>query len=189
MIRRHQVRIRVVGALHLLPAAVREAIQETMETTGHYRKKVLTICCPYTARYDMMVAKMRTMVKDEGKETTPLRTQTETHDSTLLFWKFEHNMPVLSDEIDHDDQDDEETPALSVPPLDLLIRTSGEVRLSDFMLYSVAYHNCQVYFTNVLWPEINKWHLLGIVFLYMVQQSKTRDSDTSWAIPVALHEE
>ena len=44
-----------------------------------------------------------------------------------------------------------------MPPLDLLIRTSGEVRLSNFLLWQAAY--AELYFTDVLWPDFTPEHL------------------------------
>ena len=44
-----------------------------------------------------------------------------------------------------------------LPPLDLLIRTSGEVRLSNFLLWQAAY--AELYFTDVLWPDFTADHL------------------------------
>ena len=44
-----------------------------------------------------------------------------------------------------------------MPPLDLLVRTSGEVRLSNFLLWQAAY--AELYFTDVLWPDFTADHL------------------------------
>lgn len=50
------------------------------------------------------------------------------------------------------------------PPPDLLIRTSGEVRLSDFLLWQTAYST--LYFTPVLWPEFSLWDLCKAILHY-----------------------
>lgn len=50
------------------------------------------------------------------------------------------------------------------PPPDLLIRTSGEVRLSDFLLWQTAY--CTLYFTPILWPEFCLWDLCKAILHY-----------------------
>lgn len=47
---------------------------------------------------------------------------------------------------------------------DILIRTSGEIRFSDFLLWQLS--DCSVWFTEVLWPEFSLWHLLATVFKY-----------------------
>jgi undecaprenyl diphosphate synthase len=57
-----------------------------------------------------------------------------------------------------------------MPDPDLLIRTSGEIRLSNFLLYQVAY--TEFYFTDVLWPDFNKNELLKAIDSY--QQRKRR---------------
>ena len=61
------------------------------------------------------------------------------------------------------------------PPVDLMIRTSGEKRLSDFLLWQAD--NAVIHFTSVLWPEFSLWHLLAAIFYYQVL-SKCRDSFT-----------
>ena len=52
------------------------------------------------------------------------------------------------------------------PPVDLMIRTSGEKRLSDFLLWQSE--NAIIHFTSVLWPEFSLWHLLAAIFYYQV---------------------
>ena len=61
------------------------------------------------------------------------------------------------------------------PPVDLMIRTSGEKRLSDFLLWQAD--NAVIHFTSVLWPEFSLWHLLAAIFYYQVF-STCRDSFT-----------
>lgn len=63
------------------------------------------------------------------------------------------------------------------PDPDLLVRTSGEVRFSDFLLWQIT--STQVYFADVLWPEFNLWHLLAAVFNYQrnyAQMCSVRDA-------------
>ena len=50
------------------------------------------------------------------------------------------------------------------PPVDLLLRTSGEVRLSDFLLRESAF--AHVEFVDCMWPELTVWHLIGAVFRF-----------------------
>lgn len=49
-------------------------------------------------------------------------------------------------------------------PIDMLIRTSGEHRLSDFLLYQCS--NSFIHFENVLWPEFDYWHLIKAIYSY-----------------------
>ena len=57
------------------------------------------------------------------------------------------------------------------PPVDLMIRTSGEKRLSDFLLWQSE--NAIIHFTSVLWPDFSLWHLLAAIFYYQVCHDKT----------------
>ncbi|KAI9298921.1 Di-trans-poly-cis-decaprenylcistransferase [Neoconidiobolus thromboides FSU 785] len=56
-----------------------------------------------------------------------------------------------------------------LPKLDILIRTSGEIRLSDFLLWQTSMHHTQIYFINVLWPNFSIYHLLPIILKYQIQ--------------------
>jgi undecaprenyl diphosphate synthase len=51
-----------------------------------------------------------------------------------------------------------------LPPLDLMIRTSGELRISNFLLWQVAY--AELFFTPAMWPEFGKQHLLEAIDVY-----------------------
>ena len=52
--------------------------------------------------------------------------------------------------------------------VDILVRTSGEVRLSDFLLWQVC-DDCQIHFLDVLWPEFTFWHMLPVLFAYQMK--------------------
>ncbi|PPJ55543.1 hypothetical protein CBER1_05391 [Cercospora berteroae] len=57
------------------------------------------------------------------------------------------------------------------PPLDLLIRTSGVARLSDFMLWQV-HENTEIKFLNILWPDFDLWHFLPVLVEWQWRQKK-----------------
>lgn len=56
----------------------------------------------------------------------------------------------------------------SCPPMDLLIRTSGEIRLSDFMLWQSS-RECHIEFVDCFWPEFTFWKLLPILLRYQLR--------------------
>ncbi|KAG0283352.1 cis-prenyltransferase, partial [Dissophora globulifera] len=56
----------------------------------------------------------------------------------------------------------------SCPPMDILIRTSGEIRLSDFMLWQSS-RACHVEFIDCYWPEFTFWKLLPILLRYQIR--------------------
>lgn len=49
------------------------------------------------------------------------------------------------------------------PPLDIMVRTSGETRLSDYMIWQ-SVDNCAIEFIDTLWPDINSWDVFKIIF-------------------------
>lgn len=53
------------------------------------------------------------------------------------------------------------------PPLDILVRTSGEIRLSDFLLWQAS-DGCQIQFVDCYWPEFAFWKLLPILIEYQI---------------------
>lgn len=59
------------------------------------------------------------------------------------------------------------------PPLDILVRTSGEIRLSDFLLWQ-ANDRCQIQFVDCYWPEFSLWKFLPILFEYQIYSDHQR---------------
>ena len=57
-----------------------------------------------------------------------------------------------------------------MPPVDLLIRTSGEARISNFLLWQIAY--AELYFTNVLWPDFRKENLFEAIIDYQNRERR-----------------
>jgi undecaprenyl diphosphate synthase len=66
-------------------------------------------------------------------------------------------LPARRRRADHAETISAELDTASLPPLDLLIRTSGEIRLSNFLLWQAAY--AELWFTDVLWPDFMPEHL------------------------------
>jgi ditrans,polycis-polyprenyl diphosphate synthase len=62
----------------------------------------------------------------------------------------------------------------NAPPLDLLIRTSGVERLSDFMLWQ-AHENTSIVFLKCLWPEFDLWQFLPVLVEWQWQQKKLQE--------------
>nr|CAI5843606.1 unnamed protein product [Callosobruchus analis] len=133
------IKIRVIGNLSLVPEDIRILLAKSVLLTKDNDKSILNIAFSYTSR-DEIVHSMKTVV--EGLEARKI--EPKDVDVDLLSYCMYSNQS---------------------PDPDILIRTSGEVRLSDFLLWQIA-ENTQICFTEVLWPDFSIWHLLGCVFKY-----------------------
>ena len=133
------VRVRAVGKLDPLPDSVVAAIREAEEATAANRGLVLTIAVAYGGRQEIIDA-MQAMLREKTKQGEDLETIIEgISEETLAQYLY--------------------TPDLPDP--DLIIRTSGEVRLSGFLLWQSAYS--EFYFCDVHWPAFRKTDFLRAV--------------------------
>ncbi|XP_074832270.1 dehydrodolichyl diphosphate synthase complex subunit DHDDS isoform X1 [Carettochelys insculpta] len=149
-LKKHGVCIRVLGDLPLLPLDIQELIAQAVLATRHYNKCFLNVCFAYTSRHEISNA-VREMAW--GVEQGLLE-PSDVSESLLDKCLYTNNSPNP----------------------DLLIRTSGEVRLSDFLLWQTS-HSCLV-FQSVLWPEYSFWNLCEAILRFQVNHSalqKARD--------------
>ncbi|XP_029427077.1 dehydrodolichyl diphosphate synthase complex subunit DHDDS isoform X1 [Rhinatrema bivittatum] len=140
---KHGVCIRVLGDLTLLPLDIQELIARTVLATRNYNKCFLNVCCAYTSRHEITNA-VREMAW--GVERGLLE-PSDVSEALLDKCLYTNNSPNP----------------------DLLIRTSGEVRLSDFLLWQTS-HSCLV-FQSVLWPEYTFWNLCEAVLQFQMNHS------------------
>ncbi|XP_078736505.1 dehydrodolichyl diphosphate synthase complex subunit DHDDS isoform X2 [Lampetra fluviatilis] len=137
---RYGVRIRVPGDLTLLPQDIQELIAKAVTSTSHNDKCFLNVCFAYTSRHEITNA-VREMAWGVEQGLLQPSDVTESLLDRCLYTS--HS-----------------------PDPDVLIRTSGEVRLSDFLLWQTAY-SCLV-FQSVLWPEFTFWNLYQAILRYQV---------------------
>ncbi|XP_011877158.1 PREDICTED: dehydrodolichyl diphosphate syntase complex subunit DHDDS-like isoform X1 [Vollenhovia emeryi] len=130
--------IRVIGNLSLLPKDLCKLIAETIVITKDNNKAILNLAFPYTSRDEVTSA-----IKDIGRGVKRAEILPEDVDEDLVSDCLYFNRS---------------------PNPDLLIRTSGETRLSDFLMWQIA--DTYIYFTDVLWPEFSIWNFLGAIFNY-----------------------
>ncbi|CAK8692608.1 unnamed protein product [Clavelina lepadiformis] len=134
-LKEHGVRISIIGELHLLPQDLQELAYKLMECTRNNNKCRLNVCVAYTSRHEMTQA-----VRD-------------------ITWGLEHG---LIEKSDISEQLFEK--ALQISSVDVLVRTSGEIRLSDFLLWQSS--SSYLSFLNVLWPELTIWDFYWSVLQY-----------------------
>ena len=124
----NQVRLRVTGRIQDLPKAVRAELERVMAATRHYAKGHLILALSYGGRTEIVDAVRAIATKAQTGELDPARID-ETTISRHLY---------LPD----------------VPDPDLMIRTSGELRLSNFLLWELSY--AEFFFTETLWPDFRE---------------------------------
>lgn len=142
-------RIKVLGNRSLLEPDILERIEKIEELTKDNDSMTINICCPYTSRDDLAQA-IRSLAQARKDGDIAL-------DSI--------DTPALEGALYMNESD----------PLDILVRTSGETRLSDFMCWeSVA--GCEISFVPTLWPEFSVWELYMIVLRWGYHQSRAQAS-------------
>ncbi len=127
----NQIRLEALGDIERLPAFVRDPLEELRAASRGNSKMVLTLALSYGGRESIArAARAAALDIIAGKLTC--------------------------DALDADKLGSY-LPTASLPPLDLLVRTSGELRVSNFMLWEIAY--AELMFVDVLWPEFRREHL------------------------------
>ncbi|MFX3632950.1 MAG: isoprenyl transferase [Candidatus Pristimantibacillus sp.] len=124
------VQVRMMGHKEDLPSFTLHAVEEAIEKTAHNTGLVLNFALNYGSRKEMIEA-----IKGIAEDVESGQLSSEQIDEQLM------SNRLLSGDI---------------PDPDLLIRTSGELRLSNFMLWQLAYS--EMWFTDVFWPEFNETH-------------------------------
>lgn len=137
---KHGVCIRVLGDLTLLPEDLQTLIAKAVVSTRAHNKCFLNVCFAYTSRHEIANA-----VKE-------------------MAWGVEQGLIKSSDVSEV--LLSECLYSSNSPNPDLLIRTSGEVRLSDFLLWQTSY-SCLV-FQSVLWPEYSFWNLCEAILQFQL---------------------
>uniref|UniRef100_A0A6M2DRW8 Alkyl transferase n=1 Tax=Xenopsylla cheopis TaxID=163159 RepID=A0A6M2DRW8_XENCH len=138
LLREKGVHIRVIGNLNLLPDDLKRLIAKSMLITKDNNKVYLNVAFAYTSQEEITNAVLNIVKAAENNVITP--------DCI--------NEQLISECLYTDQSSDP----------DLLIRTSGEHRLSDFLLWQIA-PSC-IYFTDVLWPEFRFWNFLSSILYY-----------------------
>ncbi|MBC7080741.1 MAG: di-trans,poly-cis-decaprenylcistransferase [Thermoplasmatales archaeon] len=141
-----KVRIKIIGNIELLPDEVRKAALDIMKKTENYEDYFLNIAIGYGGREEILEA-IRRIAKDiENGRIKPEKIDKETVASYLY------------------------TSHLPFPDPDLVMRTSGEERISNFLLWQLAYS--ELYFTDVYWPALKKTDFLKAIQSYQRRQRR-----------------
>ena len=138
------VRVRVVGRREDLPERVNEAIRNAEDRTGDYSNFTFTVCLAYGGREEIVDA-----VKGIASEHTSGELSLDQIDTNQISSR-------LYD--------------AEIPDPDIVIRTSGEERVSNFLLWQIAYS--ELYFTDVHWPSFSKAVLYDAIETYQMRRRR-----------------
>ncbi|BCA79855.1 isoprenyl transferase [Desulfuromonas sp. AOP6] len=138
------IRFNVIGEIERLPDDVQFSLKEAMERTSNNREMVLTLALSYGGRDEILRA-----VRRVCRQVSAGKLGIEDIDED-----------VFSGALDTHD----------LPDPDLLIRTSGEMRVSNFLLWQLAY--AELYFTETLWPDFDIHELHRALELYAKRERR-----------------
>jgi undecaprenyl diphosphate synthase len=140
----NQISLRAIGQIERLPERVRTCLLDTIERTSSNTAMILNLALSYGGRADIVGAARRLAHKCLSGTLNP-----EDIDEAM----FASNLDTAG-----------------LPDPDLLIRTSGENRLSNFLLFQTAYS--EFYITPALWPDFDKEELLKALFEYQKRERR-----------------
>jgi len=147
LLHKHRVRLRVMGRLEDLPLMVQRGLKRVMAATADYKAGQLILALSYGGRTEIAAAAREIARKVKAGELKP-----DAIDEKMVAGHL-----YLPD----------------VPDPDLMIRTSGEMRLSNFMLWQLSY--AELYITPVLWPDFREPQFAEAMDAYSRRQRRFGD--------------
>ncbi len=140
----NDIRLNTIGQIDRLPGFVRKVLEEIMQVTGQNRSMTLNLALSYGARNEIVRMVRSIAEKAISGDITPESISEQ----------------MVSDHLYTAD----------FPDPDLLIRTSGEMRISNFLLWQIAYS--EIYVTKTLWPDFGKEEYLQILKDYQQRERR-----------------
>lgn len=138
------VKLLAIGNLGKLPSKCREELEDALALTSQNDKLKAIVALSYSSKWEIVEAARNLAIKAKNGEIDP-----ETIDCKV----FENSLQTAN-----------------IPDPDLLIRTSGELRLSNFLLWQLAYS--EMVFTDVLWPDFGKNDFYEAVIEYQKRERR-----------------
>ena len=141
---KNNVRFQVIGDIKRLPEAVQEKLQQTIDHTAGNTAMTMVVALSYSSRWEITEAARRIaqQVKDGQLNPADITEQTLTDNMTTS----------------------------AMPDPDLLIRTGGELRISNYLLWQIAYS--ELYFCDTYWPDFSEADLQRAIDSYQQRQRR-----------------
>ena len=141
---KNNVRLKAIGDLNSLPTEVREKLEGTISNTSKNTGLTLVLALSYSSRWEIVNA-----VKNIAHKV---------QDGTLSV--DEINDKLITNHLT----------TIDIPDPELLIRTSGETRISNFLLWQIAY--TELYFTEIFWPDFSKEEFYKALFNFQNRERR-----------------
>ena len=141
---KNNIRLHVIGDLSMLPDFAAKALSEALEMTRGNTGLNLVMALSYSSRWELVNA-----VKKIGKDVQAGKIDPNTIDQHTL---------------------EKYLATSELPDPELMIRTSGEYRISNFLLYQLAY--AELYFTQTRWPDFRKEHLYEAILDFQKRERR-----------------
>lgn len=140
----NDIRLTAIGRLENLPKKAYKELQEVINKTSSNKRMTLSLALSYGSREEITSCVKQIAGKVKSGELSP-----DSIDESVI------NQHLYTQ---------------NLPDVDLLIRTSGEQRISNFLLWQIAY--AELYFTNILWPDFRKENLYEAVYNYQNRERR-----------------
>ena len=140
----NNIKLTAIGNLKALPSKAYKELLEVIEKTKHHDRMSLTLALSYGSREELI-----NTVKEISLKVKNNIISAEKIDESII---------------------NEHLYTRNLPEVDLLIRTSGEQRISNFLLWQIAY--AELYFTSTLWPDFTKQHLYEAIIEYQKRERR-----------------
>ncbi|NEV92791.1 isoprenyl transferase [Psychroflexus sp. YR1-1] len=140
----NKIKLQAIGCIENLPSKARKELQEVIEKTAHHDHMTLTLALSYGSREELI----QTVKKISEKVKNNIIDSETIDESTINKHLYTQNLPDV----------------------DLMIRTSGEQRISNFLLWQMAY--AELYFTDILWPDFRKENLFEAIYEYQKRERR-----------------
>ena len=144
---KNNVRFRVIGDIGRLPIEVQQKLRETEEHTEKNSAMTMVVALSYSSRWEITKAVQDIIAENQGNEKVSLRPEMITEE--LLSKHMQTNF---------------------MPDPDLLIRTGGELRISNYLLWQIAYS--ELYFCDTYWPDFGECDLQRAIYSFLKRQRR-----------------
>jgi undecaprenyl diphosphate synthase len=145
------VRFRVIGEINRLSMEIQDRLKETMETTASNDGMTMVVALSYSSRWEITKA-MRNIIGELQKKSLGKYSEEEL------------------DQLITEDVVSRHLETSFMPDPDLLIRTGGELRVSNYLLWQIAY--TELYFCDTYWPDFREQNLYKAILSYQKRQRR-----------------